>query len=472
MATIKVVNITPKAQSGNAGLDAEPNLAVNPENPREIVATAFTPDPLGGPLAPVYVSTDGGDTWVLNSVVPGNNTVAGTGDITVGFAAHGGALYTGILNGRNDDLEILRAADIATATPMEVLLDVSAQDRPDQPWVVTGAATADGAGQDTVYVGNNVAKKDHHSLPRTAMVAVSADARTGSGGFSNVPVDRRAGTVHDGPPIRLAAHHDGTVYTAFESWSGAVTNPAEPTFGLIVTMDVVVTRDDKGGLGQDPFQDLRDSDDGGVGQRVVSSRTLPFDVRVAALGQERTGADLSIAVDPTDSNSVWIAWCDATGGTLPTDYVLHVQHSTDRGQTWAATRKDVIDAKNPSLAVNSEGLVGLVYQQLTHNQWRTVLEVSQDGFKTLESTVLHQAPGDVPSSGGGLPYLGDYLRMLAVGKDFYGIFAGNNAPDRANFPVGVTYQRNADFTTHQLLNPNGVAGVPVSIDPFFFHRAA
>ncbi|MBK3635788.1 hypothetical protein JHN52_23245, partial [Streptomyces sp. MBT97] len=51
MPTLKVVDITPAALSGNASQDAEPNLAVNPEHPEEVVATAFTPDPMGGPFA-------------------------------------------------------------------------------------------------------------------------------------------------------------------------------------------------------------------------------------------------------------------------------------------------------------------------------------------------------------------------------------------------------------------------------------
>ncbi|MBD0674319.1 hypothetical protein [Streptomyces sp. CBMA156] len=459
MPTIKVVDITPRAQSGDVGLDSEPNLAVNPENPDELVATAFTPDPMNGPLAPVYVSTDGGDTWVLNSVVPGNGGL-GTGDISVGFGAKGGRLYTGILNGVTGDLQILRAPVATSTAPMAVLVDRSGED---QPWVVATTATANGSGTDRVYIGNN----DVARQGGTATVDVSHDAGTGPApaGFAPVLLDRRAGTLFDGPPVRIAAHPDGTVYVAFMSITATGA-------GSVITFDVVVTRDDKGGIGPNPFEDLLDSADSEVGQRAVTGRKVRFNPRQRTLGQERTGADLSVAVDPTDSNSVWIAYCDNLGGTAPTDYVLHSRHSADRGQTWSAARPDVVNGKNPSLAVNSDGLVGLVYQQLVHNQWSTVLELTADGFGTTESHVLHQAPGDVPPAGAQLPYLGDYIRMVTVGKDFYGIFAGNNTPDQANFPVGVTYQRNANFTTRQLLSTDGVTKVAPSIDPFFFHRAA
>ena len=57
---------------------------------------------------------------------------------------------------------------------------------------------------------------------------------------------------------------------------------------------------------------------------------------------------------------------------------------------------------------------------------------------------------------------------VAVGKDFCGIFSTSNVPNNANFPIGVTYQRNANFATHTLFARDGVTVVQPSIDPFFF----
>jgi hypothetical protein len=57
---------------------------------------------------------------------------------------------------------------------------------------------------------------------------------------------------------------------------------------------------------------------------------------------------------------------------------------------------------------------------------------------------------------------------LSLGSDFYGIFSANNEPDPANFPNGVTYQRNYNFNNVQLLDTDGVTPVDPSIDPFFF----
>ena len=58
---------------------------------------------------------------------------------------------------------------------------------------------------------------------------------------------------------------------------------------------------------------------------------------------------------------------------------------------------------------------------------------------------------------------------MAQESDFYGVFCANNTPDLANFPHGVHYQRNANFSTKTLLDVTGTIAVPISIDPFFVH---
>src|SRR5262249_56456173 len=109
----------------------------------------------------------------------------------------------------------------------------------------------------------------------------------------------------DGPPIRIALHPDGTVYAAFQRWAGG-------TFPNL-NVDIVVTRDDNWGGGATPFTALLEPAPVPPisGQRVATDRFMRFN---AIMGQERLGADLTIAVDPTDSSTVWIAWCDRVGG--------------------------------------------------------------------------------------------------------------------------------------------------------------
>ena len=95
---ITIIDIVPQALSGETNQDSEPNIAVNPANPKQIVATAFTPDPLGGSNAPIYLSTDGGTTWSLNTIVPSAGSL-GTGDITTRFTGTSNRLFSSILDG-------------------------------------------------------------------------------------------------------------------------------------------------------------------------------------------------------------------------------------------------------------------------------------------------------------------------------------------------------------------------------------
>src|SRR5260370_38052431 len=90
--------MSPEWVGGETNQDREPTLAVNPANPLQIAASVFTPDPGGGEVAPIYVSTDGGNTWVLNSIVPSDSASGSiTADITVAFGSSNNVLYAGII---------------------------------------------------------------------------------------------------------------------------------------------------------------------------------------------------------------------------------------------------------------------------------------------------------------------------------------------------------------------------------------
>ena len=110
---VLVVNMIPRSLSLETNQDSEPMIAVNPANPLEIAGTAFTGDPMGGAFAPIYVSTDGGNTWRLNSIVPSvQGSGLGTGDISVAFASSGSKLYGGILRDPTFNFETLRTSSV------------------------------------------------------------------------------------------------------------------------------------------------------------------------------------------------------------------------------------------------------------------------------------------------------------------------------------------------------------------------
>src|SRR5205085_7032070 len=133
--------------------------------------------------------------------------------------------------------------------------------RPDNDQPFTHALTD--KGKDRVYIGNN----DFQASPRTATVDVFGNARAANPAVSKVRIEVRATAGQDGPQVRPVAHADGTVYAAFYGWRSQ--SGSFPGNTLVVTTDVVVVRDDKGGTGAEAFQDLTDPADGQAGRLVA-----------------------------------------------------------------------------------------------------------------------------------------------------------------------------------------------------------
>jgi hypothetical protein len=447
--TILLVNMIPRSLSGEDHQDSEPSIAVNPANPMQIAGSALTPDPGEGPFGPIFLSTDGGQTWTVNALIPGATPGFGIYDVTLQFGAMTNVLYAGILNTdapeKTTDLNILRTKDITSAALMTLLV---ARPDVDQPYVmaVTVANGAD-AGKDRLYVGNNDFKAPGG---RTATIDQSLNAASARTNFKSLYIETRKTPGQDGPPVRPAIHTDGTVYAVFHSWRTET------------SADIVVVRDDHGGAGATPYTDLVDPGDGKPGIRVVQNTVFNFS---GLLGKQRTGGDVGMTVDPTNSDHVFVAY-NANQGS---DYMLHLLRSTDRGKTWAEVRT-IRNALNPALAVNRDGKLGFLYQQLkgtgAAQRWVTQFEITTDGA-SWRTFVLAKVATNLPDHKFD-PYLGDYVRLMAIGKDFYGVFSANNTPKMANFPNGVKYQRNANFTKGTLLGVDNVTPVQSSIDPFFF----
>jgi hypothetical protein len=443
---ITVVNMIPESFSGETNQDSEPNVAVNPADPALIAASAFTRDPdPNATHAPIYVSSDGGGTWSLHSIVPYCEGI--TADVTLRFASTTNRLYVSYLQtgGLGSDLAVARTADMTFASEMELISEVESGDQPyvQAATVVAGPDT----GKDRVYIGYSDGDASMH---------YSLDAAIANPIFTTVSLEARGfqdGIAYDLPQVRTVIHPDGFVYAVFYSVHLGGDQ-----------VDVVVVRDDHWGTGAQPLTDLKDSDDGKPGQRVVKNVSIGN----AGFGQEGGEGELSIAVDPNDSTTVYVAWADVQPAT---GYTLHVRRSTDGGQSWPASNElwTIPMAQNPALAINSTGMVGFLFQQFretrTGSRWETHFRYRADGFE--EDLLLATVPADTPVNTWGT-YLGDYIHLMAIDRDFYGVFCANNKPEADNFAKDVTYQRNHDFDTKKLFDLDGLTEVPISIDPFFF----
>lgn len=444
-AGVRVVNMIPLAMSSETNQDSEPFLAVDGADANRMVGTAFTPNPFGsGGNAPVYVSSDGGETWSLNFIVDSHSFV-GTNDITVAGTATALRLHSSILRSPGNLLmHLLRTNDFTSPATMALQQSRSSVD---QPFIQT--APTGGGGR--IYVGNN---DFNASGGKTATVDVSTDGGTT---WRTVRIEPRATNLQNGPSVRPAVAGDGTVYVAYFGWRGFVNN--------IATSDIVVVRDDHGAASPNPFQDLLDPSDNLPGRKVVTNVKIPWS-NAPTMGNERIGSTLSLAVHPTNSNIVYVAWADRVGGET---YTLHVRRSTDRGVSWSGDLRTVKNATCGSLAVAPNGTAAFLYQQYVsecQGFWATHLEQSSDGFQTKEDLILAYTPANTPEPQF-LPYIGDYNFLVCVGNEFRGVFSASNAPVLDNFPCGVRYQRNVDFAKERLLSTGG-SQVGISIDPFYF----
>jgi hypothetical protein len=302
---------------------------------------------------------------------------------------------------------------------------------------------------DHLFIGYD----DRSHEPHTATVDVCLDALATNPAFTQVRLDSRPAYI-DGYEIRPTANRDGTVYVAYKAWRA--------WDGAVVTADIVVSRDDNWGM--NGFNDLKDPADSKAG-RLVATGIRILDPQM--LGEQRVDNDLFIAVDPTSSDIVYLVWGDNVGA----HYTLRVCRSLDRGNTWSGDLLTVANADLACLAINTDGRVGFMYQQLDSPSWVTHLRRTTDnsGYNWDDIILARTAQAN--------DIIADYSRLLSVGKGFLGVFPAWNTPDPTNFPStpatsstpnGAKFLRYATKTAPwQLLNSVGGV-VQESVDPFFF----
>jgi len=208
---------------------------------------------------------------------------------------------------------------------------------------------------------------------------------------------------------------------------------------------------------------------------VVKARTFFFDTDnfPALLGRDRLGGDLAIAIDPRKADRVYLVWGDVIEGHP----ALHVIRSDNGGTKWSRNLCTVKKAKNPGLAVTTNGTLGFLYQQVVKSEggeetWITNLERTKDDFRNVDTRTLARFPVTEVKLDNGQPQLGDYLRLMAAGNAFYGIFPASNVPDLSRFCCGVTFQRPADKIVRagiaDVLNDRGVD--VAQVDEAVWHR--
>jgi hypothetical protein len=476
---VDIVDVVPPDWSTDALPQPEPNVAVNPTNPQVMAVSAillgwgeeddgFCPPDKGG----IVISLDGGNSWSLRCVLPLVANTLGArvaGDVSLDFAGNGTSLLATYLS------PVFGGASVSTLRAVEITGWDDAQTT-----IATNITPADGiantdlphsaaspaAGSNTLTVGVNKIKDDN---------CASGTGATGTmywwinGTEGSECVERRASR---GPTqaVRPAVHESGRAYGVFFNsvtdtmrrlvivgGNVANANATTATFNQLVET----------GSETDPCKD----GDGNVGIRltkcieVLDEEVIFSDPPTppAMGGQIRKPNQLAVAVAPTDKARVYIAYGSKTGSDLMT---LKLVRYISGAKAIDKVLRTVHNGINPAVAVDAHGRVGFLYQRWVvrgaDSLWETNLTISNPNQTSWEAHLLSRTPAAEPQYWYGLPYIGDYIDLVAVGDTFYGVFSANNDP--VHHPT-ARYLRPLDTGSP---NPTLPPGVPVSMDPFFF----
>ncbi len=455
-----IIDIIPVADSAETDQNSEPSLAVDPLDPTQIIAGAFSS--FVGPdiITPFFLTTNGGTTWTDFGNIS-------TDDKSLAWLADGSATLTSTLEPTPGVANSLDIKTYSATTSVGGLINTFAPNNPDdidQPWVRTGPSNH-------VYVGYN----NHNNFGtglgqgKTASVNVSTDGGTT---FTPVVIDRvgqaAGGPGQDGPEVRLAVN-GSTVYAAFTRWDSVFDSD---TNGTRFQSHVVVVRSDDGGT--DSFTALGTGGNGSAVAQTIS----PFsstDNSPLTLGQERTSSELAIAVDPSNANHLVVAYANAPGANGSGQLQLIVSESSDAGATWTTkfTTNSATRSAQPALAILADGTIGFLYNNydpVTDKLSQHLLQTADD-FATTSDRVLATESNTTPVLAFD-PYLGDYFDLEGFGHTFYGVFSASNADNGTDATFSnVTFQRQftgtAGTASFQLTDGSGNP-VAASIDPFFF----
>jgi hypothetical protein len=402
----RIVDIANDANDPNNLEDSEPSIAVNPQNPMEIVIVSFS-EPWGAATsAPVWKSRDGGFTWnKITQIGAPTGALAGPGDQKIDFDA-GGNLFVA-------ELGVFPATDF-----------IYRQTGGADAALTTGQAYGD----DQPHLG-----LDRGTLSACLNRLYSPWLNTSLANFqSNVANSTNSGAAMTSIPAgdnstfpnrttRIALAPDGKAYIIYKTREGAVdANFENAHFFVRRSDDCGATWTANGGTS-------------GVSVHGTTAVTTWFtnafgNSTKGAVGRARS-SDGWIAADP-NNGGVYAVFTnrDASGFGQ-----IFVARSTTQGTSFSAPVR-VTDGTHhsayPEIAVAGTGAVGVLYIDFddsgAHTIFRHHLARSFDNGATWTDEILQTEDPSTFTAGtfrNGFLW-GDYEGLTALGKTFYGVFTG------------------------------------------------
>jgi hypothetical protein len=436
---IFMVDVVVSAGRGGAGVDTandgETSIAVNPDNPDEIIISAFS----GGydttnRTAPIYHSTDGGLTWSYEDEAlkaPGwingcpcdwtwdwgiNNELSST--ILDNIALDDSGNTTNIVSNTTTDPADRTAYSYFLNPAQATNNNVPASyGNADQPWLLVNMDPGAPA-QENVYV----AYDDFNGAP-DMQVAVSNVADPPDFTF-----DRKVGESTSGvnPGIRLA--EDPRTGAMWVIWGRVFEDLGDG----VKDMDYMINRSTDGGNTW-PIDDGYAPGGGALAAIGLSTQPRPKFGTVNAL----LGGTHHANVDPT-TGDLYYVYGKRDPGTGNDRLAIRKISSDGGGGLVFGTEHFVtgqVEAAIPQVAVLDNGVVGVFYYTFDGFSgddfpiFTAHLALSDDeGASFTDYDLLTFLSSAKDSGNNRQRVLGDYMNMVNVGNCFYGSFTGNGAP--------------------------------------------
>jgi hypothetical protein len=409
--------------------DSEPSIAVNPANPNQIVMLSFSGSAPTGTNAPLWQSTDGGQTWTKSfsipqppgvSAIPSDQTLdyGRNNQLSLSFLNCGAGctnVVTGVTNNPGNAASFVwnQTAGVTQLTNANTATSIN---NADQPWVLVNRDPTTAA-QDDTYVAY-----DDFSV-RNVRVAVSLGANP-----LNFTRDRQVGTFSAGinPGLRLAKDPStGTIYALWQTCT-ANCGSANKTISYMLNRSV-----DGGNTWRLNGNALGIS----IASGVSAQPTPKFGTVNFLLG----GVEHA-AVDPATGALYYVYGNqDASGNNVLAIRRITVNNAgtaTIGAQTFVTTG---VTAALPQVAVDTAGTVAVFYYTYDSISpapaniptFTTHVGISVNAAASFTnmnlSTFASPVPDDLQGAATNQRVFGDYVQMKSNGNCFHGVYTANGA---------------------------------------------
>jgi hypothetical protein len=401
---------------------AEPSLAVNPRDPRQLLAVGHLENPGNGASPPAtYSSFDGGRTWRGNGPMALPAGYIDGGNNTVGFDGEGRGFVCSLLLQLTPpknvafSVAVWRTDDGGRTFSPAVLVSGSGVGQFDHPWLAAEHRPPHAV--HVVWTEGPQPAQGAQPVLTTLKCARSTD-----GGRTFDAARTIASDTHGLGDAMIACGPPRHVYVIYHTRS----NPPAVTSGLEGPGTVIV---------------LRSEDHGRTFDRPIELGRTTFDISFPNTDSNTLPA---IAADP-DSGLVCAAFTRREVGAPLADILLAA--SRDGGRTWSraktVTPQDQIIYFEPQVAIDAAGRIGVMAYAWAHGKISVVLMLSEPRSLRFGPpiTITNHPFDPTKSEFGARWYIGSYQALATTPGAFHPLWTDTRTGHMQLFTATVRVGR-------------------------------